>query len=972
MPRLCRLITLGVTIFVIAKGALAAPPNLAPFVLPWNDAAAGITDLSQLLPGSAGSRGRLTIGTDGHIYDGNQRIRFWGVNFAGVPAFPLKEDADPIAARLAKFGVNIVRFHHLDATWYSTALIDYKNGSSQALDPAQLDKTERLVSAFADHGIYTNFNIQTARIFQQNDGLAGDVTSLSGDLDAHKLISMIDPRATALQKQYAKDVLTHVNPYRKQAWKDDPAVAVVEILNEQGLLHSWLGGKIDSLPDPWHGLLGDAWNAWLLDKFGTTSAMSSAWHMADVPFGPELLSNADFSSGTSAFRLEVAGTAQATLSVVAGADGSNSALCIDTTQTSSQAWHVQLNQPGLTLSAGQAYTVSIRIRAQGFTSATFGLRQSVSPWGALPGTSNLSLSSTWQTHTFSFMADKAEPSVRFDLSGFGSQLGQVCISSPSFKVGGHFALDPSLTIETGTVPLVDRGGSQGWTAAAYADFVEFLREREKSYFTGMRDFLRNEVGFGGIVGGTIVGTSTPSVQSAMDVIDSHAYWQHPQFPGIPWDPVNWTISNVSMVDSRPGTLSGLAAEGVVGRPHTVSEYNHPAPNTYSSEAPLLIASFGALEDWDGIYFFDYGSDTNNDGVPDWDTQFISGFTPIDQHPPKMVNFMLGSLIFRNALVSPAQGEAVVAVSDAQERDAIVALGHAWGPMNALDVGMPQEAILKRMRMDLAPGAQSHGIPTASEIAAFGNTWVSDTQELRWEAPGPNSDFVVVDAPKIKSVVGHVPAQGIDLHGLQFVPGETRQNWCTLSAVAILGDFTGAPARIVVVATGDIENTGMQWKDASKSSVGNHWGTAPTLVEPVTATVKLQVAAKRVSAWALDGNGQRAQALPITGDDSTAVISLGLPFVTLWYEVVVGEPVPDVADAGPSRDDAGAIGDAATEPPHFYPAGGGCGCRTNLGRHSGGMLLCALGGLFLARSRRNRREPNAAESPSIRYRLPSKW
>lgn len=52
----------------------------------------------------------------------------FGVSISrGVPAFPSQEDADPIAARLAKFGVNIVRFHHLDATWYSTALIDYNS-----------------------------------------------------------------------------------------------------------------------------------------------------------------------------------------------------------------------------------------------------------------------------------------------------------------------------------------------------------------------------------------------------------------------------------------------------------------------------------------------------------------------------------------------------------------------------------------------------------------------------------------------------------------------------------------------------------------------------------------------------------------------------------------------------------------------------------------------------------------------------
>jgi hypothetical protein len=942
---------------------VAAAPDLVPFVMPWNDSSAGPTDLSGLSTHPAGSLGRLTVDANGHFSDGGERIRFWGVNFAAVPAFPLQTDADAIAARLAKFGVNIVRFHHLDATWYPDALIDYVNNQSQTIDSVQLDKLERLVSALSDHGIYTNFNIQTARIFQKNDGLAGDVSLLAGDLDAHKLISIIDPRATQLQQQYAKAVLTHENPYRHKAWKDDPAVAIVEILNEQGLLHSWLGGKLDSLPDPWHGLLTESWDAWLLDRYGSTAAVSNTWNMRNVPLGPELLKNVDFAQGANTYwRLEVAGTAKATASIVANADGTNSALCVDTTQPSDQSWHVQINQPGLVVDAGQAYTVSIRIRAQGFTSTTFGLRQSVSPWGALPGGGTISLNTNWQDRTFSFMADSAEPYVRYDLSGFGGKLGQVCFTAPSVRVGGNFALDPSQTLESGTVPLVNRTGAVGFTVGATNDFIEFLRERELKYFTEMRDFLRQEVGFGGFVGGTIVGTSTPTIQARMDIVDSHAYWQHPQFPGTPWDPVNWTINNSTMVDSPPGTLSVLGAEDVMGIPHTVSEYNHPAPNTYSSEAPLLIASYGALQDWDGIYFFDYGSDTNGDGLPDWDTRYITGFTPIDQHPPKLVNFVQAALLFRKALLAPAADQAIVAMTESSERDAIRRIGHAWGPVNALDVGMPQEAVYRRMRLALQPGAVSSGVPTASDIAAWGSYWTSDTSELRWSMPGGNQNYVVIDAPLVKAVIGHVPSDGLELHGIKFTPGETRQNWCTLSAVATQGDFQGGSAHWVVAATGDVENTGQQWKDASKSSVGNQWGRAPSLVEPVSASLEVPIDAARVAAWALDGNGQRGESLAVSGDATHATIQLGLPATTLWYEIVISDLTPQL-DAGQETTDSGAPPNPSVNPdPHA--AGGGCNCRMSTHRaNSVALATSVLAALVLLR-RSQKRNAGHNHSPQV--------
>ena len=51
---------------------------------------------------------------DGHLHAGNERIRFFGVNLCYAANFPRKENADKIAARLAKFGVNAIRFHHLD------------------------------------------------------------------------------------------------------------------------------------------------------------------------------------------------------------------------------------------------------------------------------------------------------------------------------------------------------------------------------------------------------------------------------------------------------------------------------------------------------------------------------------------------------------------------------------------------------------------------------------------------------------------------------------------------------------------------------------------------------------------------------------------------------------------------------------------------------------------------------------------
>jgi hypothetical protein len=46
-----------------------------------------------------------------------------------------------------------------------------------------------------------------------------------------------------------------------------------------------------------------------------------------------------------------------------------------------------------------------------------------------------------------------------------------------------------------------------------------------------------------MVTGTIVfGPLGLYAQSDMDFIDSHAYWQHPQFPNRPWDSGDWLMN----------------------------------------------------------------------------------------------------------------------------------------------------------------------------------------------------------------------------------------------------------------------------------------------------------------------------------------------------------------------------------------------------------------------------------------------
>ncbi|MEI7807308.1 MAG: hypothetical protein WCJ07_02370, partial [Verrucomicrobiota bacterium] len=102
----------------------------------------------------------------------------------------------------------------------------------------------------------------------------------------------------------------------------------------------------------------------------------------------------------------------------------------------------------------------------------------------------------------------------------------------------------------------------------------------------MRTFLKKDLGveaniidtqasYGGVVG--------TYRESFNDFVDMHAYWQHPHFPGKPWDMNNWNLDNTPM-ERVPASncLSERATWRIWGRPFTMSEWNIPAPHDYAA------------------------------------------------------------------------------------------------------------------------------------------------------------------------------------------------------------------------------------------------------------------------------------------------------------------------------------------------------------------------------------------------------
>jgi hypothetical protein len=865
------------------SGAAAA---LFPFVLPWDDASPGLTDLSGWLTKPAGQAGHVRVGGDGHFYAGTERLRFLGVNLSFAGGMPTKEDAPKVAGRLARFGVNVVRFHHMDTSKWPDGLRARDAKDTGTLEPEALDRLHYFLTQLRDCGLYANLNLLVGRPFNAADGLPAEIEQL--DWKDRHLVGFFDAKQLALQQDYARRLLTPKNPYTGRAPADDPCVAFVEINNEQGLVHGWLGGKVDGLPEVFLSDLRRQWNDWLKRRHGATATVRAAWREGAQPTGAEMLRNGGFTEQLQGWNLERhAGAEAGTTFEDAGRDASGApsakALKLSVTKPGTESWHVQLTQAGLALEGGKAYTLRFRAKADFPRTIAVSAAQAHEPWGNLGLSASPQLTSDWREFKFVFNASQSDDRARVSFAGFGGAGASVTLADVSLKPGGVEGLRDGESVEQGAVPLFARRSFGERTAEAQRDWMRFLNDTEDRYWQAMFRCLKDELQVKALVAGTIAGCAPLNTQAKLDWVDTHAYWQHPHFPGRPWDPAHWIVNNRTMVNERGGTLPGLALKRVAGKPHAVTEYNHPAPNTYSSEGFLLLAAYAALQDWDALYAYSYAH-SRKDG---WDSRKLNGFFDIDQHPTKMASLVAAAAMFTRGDVRPARHLVVADLPLERETD-LLRRASAWSLVDGARAGLPREAALvHRVALTTEGRSRPAGALKPEQVTLASNRFVSDTGELTWDLSEPGRGVVTVNAALSKAVIGFGGGKRFALGDVVIEPGRGWQDgWSALTVTKVDKGRTN-PARWLITAVGYAENTGMKWKNAEKSSVGRDWGTAPSRVEGVPARVTFPVAPDRCEAWSLDERGQRQQKLPVeSGAEGKAAVNLGPQWQTLWYEVSV--------------------------------------------------------------------------------------
>ncbi|MBI5832055.1 MAG: hypothetical protein HZB16_07065 [Armatimonadetes bacterium] len=237
-------------------------------------------DLRTLNERAAGEFGFVKLSPDGNdlLLGDGRPARFWAVNTSANTKHPLKPAPDLArhARFLAKRGINMVRFHG--------NLTPAKDGALTDIDRGERDGLWRMVAAMKKEGIYTTFSPYWAVSSRVSPAMGVPEAGKGGNFG----LLFFNATLQNAYKAWMKQALTEPNPYTGIPLAKDPALAIIQLQNEDSLLF-WTSQNIEGAAG---AELRRRFAAFATRKYGGLTQALAAWPQAglkdDAPTTGEL------------------------------------------------------------------------------------------------------------------------------------------------------------------------------------------------------------------------------------------------------------------------------------------------------------------------------------------------------------------------------------------------------------------------------------------------------------------------------------------------------------------------------------------------------------------------------------------------------------------------------------------------------------------------------------------------------------
>ncbi|NPA33971.1 MAG: cellulase family glycosylhydrolase [Chlorobi bacterium] len=843
------------------------------FTIPFND-----TLHNTFIPAFKGSViGRVQSSGDKFVI-GNSQVRFIGVNLTEGANFPRKEDAPIVARRLRQLGINMVRLHQMDNYWTGPEgnIFLNKDSSTIELNPEMVDRLHYFISHLKENGIYVNINLHTNRVFVVNDGIP-DADSIHG----HKAYTLFDPIAIRLQKDYARRLLTVVNPYTGLSLAEDPVVASVEITNENGIYQYW---RYDALRHFSEGgilthrqtlILDSLWINFLTEKYGNDSVLRMAWCPRQPVMGPNIIINGSFESQNPflGWALEQHYGASATLSIDSSTSVSgNNSLKLIIVNSTGVDWHLQFVQRNLSFHKDSLYVLTFYAKSDSTRWIKASIAQAIPPYRSY-GTENIQLDTIWKRYeVWAVPLHSLNNQGRITFS-LGHTQGIIWFDSIVLRQRSKFSLHNDESLFNGTIKRIKYSHRLAYCPQRTMDMGEFYLFLQRQFYEDMKKYLEDSLSVEALIVGSndMRGLFEPWTFQNMDYIDEHAYWDHPYFPSIPWSIYDWYIRNWSLIEQEaldviPRRLTGGLA--LANKPYVVSEYMHCFPNRFQSEMLPIIVGMLAFHGADGLLFFNY----LNGDPPDWQTDKIPNWFSIYRNTSIIAQLPAFAFAFRNNLINQNSTPTLVYY----DSSFILRL-----PL--MDTVMPWEVFYpydyrSGLHNTILTADFNAPVPSISVPAYSGDFFVSSSGEIVWDR---YNSYFLIDAPQFFAL-STPKAQKLAIPS-QMVDSISTDGHTTISLLSLDSNPIVKSSKLLLTVTTTTQNSNMIWDGTT--TVHNDWGTEPTINEKRKLIMYIKLNADSIKVYPLNSRGIPFDSFTLFPSRSTFKLEIdqGI-FPTPWFGI----------------------------------------------------------------------------------------
>ena len=245
-------------------GWFAFEPGADPF-------AEAALDLRALNHTVAGEKGFLRSEGNRFVFERDRRtpVKFWAIN--GGPT--ASQDLDLYFARhMAKLGVNMVRIHG--------AVYDRNAADPATVDAKRLDRIHHFIAACKKEGIYVVLSFYFPLWFEVKPGYGIPGYENLKNKKAFTLL-FFHPRMQEIYQAWARGLLLARNPYTGLTLAKDPAVGIVEIINEDNYFF-WTTSPYQNISAECTHLLEARYGRWLAKGYGSVAKALAAWGKGTV------------------------------------------------------------------------------------------------------------------------------------------------------------------------------------------------------------------------------------------------------------------------------------------------------------------------------------------------------------------------------------------------------------------------------------------------------------------------------------------------------------------------------------------------------------------------------------------------------------------------------------------------------------------------------------------------------------------